>query len=116
MLYMDEGELVLWRVERLRAAIQKLDEGNLNAFGRRMGYADGSYIGQMIRGTRAISEKFVRKFEDDNRLPGWFDPRIDHEGPEYQLLTELVSRQIPAAVINGLLDIVRQYPPKNKVA
>lgn len=116
MLYMDEADLLLWRIERLQAAIKRLDDGNLNAFGRRMGFADGSYIGQMLRGTRAISEKFVRKFEEENRLPGWFDPEIRHEGLEYQLRTELLNRAIPDHVLQTFLDVVRQYPPRKRVA
>lgn len=113
---MDAAQSTLWRIERLKAAIAKLDDGNLTAFGKRMGYSDGSYIGQMLRGTRPITEKFVRKVEEDNRLPRWFDPDVDHEGPEYQLLIELLSRHIPGHVLQTFLDAVRHYPSKRASA
>lgn len=116
MLYMDEAELLLWRVERLRAAIDKLEDGNISAFGRRMGYEDGSYIGQMLRGTRPVAEKFIRKFEEEQSLPDWFDHRVRHEGAEYQLRIELLNRQIPDHVLQTFLDVVKQYPPRKRVA
>ena len=31
------------------------------ALGKKLGYADGAYIGQMLSGLRPISEKFVQK-------------------------------------------------------
>lgn len=107
---MDEAELLLWRIERLQAAIDRLDGGSLNAFGRRMGWSDGSYVGQMLRGTRAISDKFVRRFESDTGLVGWFDPDIQHDGMEQQLRVELISREVPEHVLQTFLDVVRGYP------
>lgn len=67
---MTDDELTLWRIERLQAAIDRLDGGNLNAFGRRMGWKDGSYVGQMLRGTRAITEKFTRPVGRTRSLAG----------------------------------------------
>lgn len=115
---MDDAELLLWRIERLQAAIDHLDEGNLNAFGKRMGWADGSYVGQMLRGTRAISEKFIRRFEYATQLDGWFDPELQQQGDdlEHKVRTELMSREIPEHVLQTLLDLVRNCPPKKRVA
>lgn len=112
---MDEAELLLWRIARLQAAIDRLDGGNLNAFGRRMGWSDGSYVGQMLRGARAISEKFVRKFESETGLQGWFDPSQAgaEDSLEYQVRTEIAVRAVPEHVLQTILDLVRGYPKRN---
>lgn len=115
---MDEADVLLWRIERLQAAIDKLDDGNLNAFGRRMGLSDGSYIGQMLRGTRVISEKFVRKFETVTNLRGWFDPAdvTEPDSLESQVRIELARRDIPEHVLQTILDLVRGYPERTTSA
>jgi len=46
----------------LRNAADQL--GGLAALGRALGYRDGAYVGQMIRGERAISEKTLRTLAD----------------------------------------------------
>lgn len=113
---MDEAELILWRIDRLKAAIDELDEGNYNSFGRRMGWADGSYVGQMLRGTRAISEKFIRKFESITGRDGWFNPETAPDSKEYLLRNELASREVPDHVLQTMLDLVKGYPPRKKAA
>jgi len=115
---MDAAQLVLWRIERLQAAIDRLDEGNLNSFGRRMGWADGSYVGQMLRGARAISEKFILKFEDVTGMVGWFDPdaSVAEDGMEFQLRLELMQRDVPAHVLQTVLDLVKGFPVRRKSA
>jgi hypothetical protein len=111
---MDEAELLLWRIERLQAAIKRLDDGNLNAFGQRMGFADGSYIGQMLRGTRVISEKFVRKFEAVTGLSGWFNPTMAQtpDSLEYQVQAEITQRDVPQHVLQTIVDLVRSFPAR----
>jgi hypothetical protein len=115
---MDEAELLLWRIERLQAAIDRLDDGNLNSFGRRMGWKDGSYVGQMLRGVRAISEKFIRRFEQDTGLTGWFNPDVARppDSLEYQLRIELLNRTVPDHVLQTFLDVVKTYPLRKKTA
>lgn len=114
-----DGDTTLWRIERLQAAIDRLDEGNLNAFGRRMGFKDGSYIGQMLRGTRPITEKFIRKVESIPNMVGWFDR--DHateqkDSIEARIRTELLQRQVPDHILQTILDLLTHCPPKRKVA
>jgi hypothetical protein len=115
---MDDADLLLWRMERLRAAIDRLDDGNLNSFGRRMGWKDGSYVGQMLRGSRAISEKFVRKIEALPQMDGWFDPGLaaDDGDLEHRIRAELLRRDVPEHVLKTILDLVTSCPPKRKVA
>jgi hypothetical protein len=71
--YMDESDQMLWRISRLEAARDQLFEGNLNALARKLELRDGSYLGQMLRGVRPITEKFVKRFEEAIGRPGWFD-------------------------------------------
>jgi hypothetical protein len=117
--YAMEGDLTLWRVARLQAAIDKLDAGNLNAFGRRMGLKDGSYIGQMLRGTRPITEKFVRKLESIPQMDGWFDPdqNVEQNGTlDSRVRTELLRREVPEHVLQTILDLLTHCPVRRKVA
>lgn len=114
-----EGDLTLWRVQRLQAAIDRLESGNVNAFGRRMGLKDGSYIGQMLRGTRPITEKFVRKLEAIPQMAGWFDPNQNPQQEsslEQRIRTELLQREVPEHVLKTILDLVTHCPPRRKVA
>ena len=63
-------DLKAWRRARLEAAADRLG-GNVK-LGRALGYKDGAYIGQMLRGDRKISEETVEKIQ---ALPGfgeWF--------------------------------------------
>lgn len=70
---MDKLELQKWRLERLEAALQKLTEGNVSAFGRLLGYKDGAFVRQLRAQTRNISEDTVRAIEALPGMAGWFD-------------------------------------------
>lgn len=70
---MSPEELQTFRAKRLDALVGKL--GSNNELGRRLGMANGTFIGQMRRGERAISEKFIAKVAEKIRgSAGWFDP------------------------------------------
>lgn len=114
-----EAERTLWRIERLQAAIDKLDEGNLQAFGRRMGWKDGSYVGQMLRGSRPITEKLIQRIEEIRGMAGWFDPEIElsEQGAlEYRIRVELLRREIPQHTLQTILDLVSACPLHQKTA
>jgi hypothetical protein len=113
---MDEAELILWRIERLQAAIDLLDEGNKSAFSRRFGYRDAAFIRQMLSGTRPISDKFIRKVQAQRGMEHWFGTNGSScLGPlESQLWTELLRRNVPEHVLNSVLDLVRGFPEKGK--
>ena len=73
---MDEITIQAWRVQRLAAMVDR--EGGKAAAGRKLGYKDGAFVGQMLRGERPITEKTVLIA---NALPGyagWFEAP---EGP-----------------------------------
>lgn len=69
-----------WRRERL--ALLAVAKGGKAALGRLLGYKDGAFVGQMIDGHRAITEKTITAAEG---LPGarhWFDPHHMNMGAE----------------------------------
>jgi hypothetical protein len=77
---MPPDELQTFRAKRLDALVEKL--GSNNELGRRLGMANGTFIGQMRRGERAITEKFIAKVTAKIRgTAGWFDPPTDPEAP-----------------------------------
>jgi len=64
-----------YRRGRLQQAVDLFFEGNKADFGRAMSYKDGSYVGQLLRGGRPITEDLIDAFERHPKIPkGWFDP------------------------------------------
>lgn len=47
--------------------------GGKATLGRAMGYRDGAFIGQMLRGERPITEKTIRELESLTGKAGWFE-------------------------------------------
>lgn len=75
-----QQDLYKWRRERL-AALAKLRGGNA-ALGRDLGYKDGAFVSQMIRGHRPITEKTVAQAERLSGAANWFlAPLSFPEGP-----------------------------------
>lgn len=70
---MNKEELRAWRVVRLRDAIAKVTDGNVTAFGKRLGLKDGAYIRQLLAGTRGMTENIVYAIEQLPGMKGWFD-------------------------------------------
>ncbi|WP_279212645.1 S24 family peptidase [Delftia acidovorans] len=70
---MDEQQIQKWRAQRLEALAAK--EGGKAALGRRLGYRDGAFIGQMLRGDRPITEKTVLAVHAMPGYAGWFEPQ-----------------------------------------
>jgi len=69
---MDMDELLGWRRERLQALADKL--GGNAALGRLLGYRDGAFVGQMIKGSRPISEKTIAAIHEMHEARNWFVP------------------------------------------
>jgi len=67
-------EVQAWRVQRLQAMARK--EGGNSALGRKLGYRDGAFIGQMLRGERPVSEKTVLAVHHLPGYAGWFDDTL----------------------------------------
>lgn len=110
---MDEAELLLWRVERLQAAIDHLSKGNKTAFARLLGYQDAAFIRQMLSGKRAVGEKLIRAIEAREGMEGWFAPNAGQLGPlEGQIRDELATREVPDHVLTSVLELLRGFPYK----
>ncbi|MCR6477545.1 CI-like repressor protein [Variovorax phage VarioGold] len=71
---MDMDDLTLWRRERLQALAQKL--GGNAALGRRLGYKDGAFVGQMIKGVRPITEKTIAAVHEMHEARDWFSKSV----------------------------------------
>lgn len=76
---MDDNQLQGWRIKRL-AELAKREGGNA-ALGRRLGYKDGAFIGQMLRGERPVSEKTVLSVHEIPGYSGWFVTEDDSARP-----------------------------------
>lgn len=72
---MEEKQLQTWRIERLKKLSEA--EGGNASLGRRLGFRDGAFIGQMLRGERPVSEKTVMAVHSLPGYTGWFDPDFD---------------------------------------
>lgn len=47
--------------------------GGKAALGRLLGYKDGAFVGQMLRGERPVTEDTVSKLENKPGFKGWFE-------------------------------------------
>jgi hypothetical protein len=61
-----------WRRRRLSDAAEKA--GGKAQLGRKLGYKDGAFVGQMIRGDRPISEKTIEAITSLPGFSNWFEP------------------------------------------
>lgn len=68
-----------FRVHRLEALVDIKYAGNEEELGRALGYKDGTFVRQMLRGDRNISEKTVRKIEALPGASGWFGQDVKRE-------------------------------------
>lgn len=59
-----------WRIERLAAMVER--EGGKAPAGRKLGYKDGAFVGQMLRGERPITEKTINAVHALPGYTGWF--------------------------------------------
>lgn len=67
---MDEEAIQKWRQTRMKDLAKKI--GGNAALGRKLGYQDGAFVGQMIGGVRPITEKTVLAAEALSGCAGWF--------------------------------------------
>nr|AER23978.1 putative phage repressor [Variovorax sp. HH01] len=79
---MDLDELQEWRKGRLQALAAKF--GGNAELGRRLGYKDGAFVGQMIRGQRPITEKTIKTIDEMPEARGWFNAPGNVEGMDVE--------------------------------
>lgn len=66
-----------YRRTRLQAFVDEKFEGSKAGLGRALGYRDGAFVGQMLRGERAISEKTIAQIHHLAGGRGWFTDVIE---------------------------------------
>lgn len=70
----------VFRRARLQAAVDMQFNGNESELGRQLGYGDGAFIRQMLKGRRSITEKTIAKVHALRGMRGWFDASSPPEG------------------------------------
>lgn len=86
---MNETEISDHRIKRLGDLAAKF--GGNNLLGQALGLKSGAYIGQMRRGERPITEKFIGIVEKKiHGTAGWFDlPAQIYANPDTSLVTDV---------------------------
>jgi transcriptional regulator with XRE-family HTH domain len=90
-----------------RANLRRLVEQHRGpaAFAKRVGFKSGpSYVGQLLKGARPITEKTARKIEEELGLPEWSLDALPGEPPPFTG----TDRTLIAAVIRALGDALEQ--------
>lgn len=57
---------------RLQQAVDLFDAGSADAFGRRIGYANGGYIREVLLGKKPVREALIDRVHGKNELADWF--------------------------------------------
>lgn len=67
-------EEMQWRRDRLQALTEHEDFGGKAALGRALGFRDGAFVGQMLRGERPVTEKTIAQIEGlrGGKFADWF--------------------------------------------
>jgi hypothetical protein len=78
------------RKTRLRDLLEQKYDGDKAALGRALDFKDGSYIGQLLRGERPITEKLIAKIHTKSGCAGWFSPAL--EMPSMDQLAQTVDQ------------------------
>lgn len=103
---MNTDELNAYRSARLAAAVDKVSAGNKSEFGRKLGYADGAFVRQMLAGTRPITEKTVMQIEGLHGMAGWFsEGRAEQEEEDEQSFDLLSPDQLHGLMMTRLKDV-----------
>jgi len=69
-------EIDAWLHQRLRLAVDDLEGGSADEFGRMLGYLNGGSVRQSLRGVRRVQQAILDRAETaaDARLHDWFKP------------------------------------------
>lgn len=111
---MDEKAIQAWRAKRLEAMVDR--EGGKAATGRKLGYRDGAFVGQMLRGERPITEKTVMFVHSLPGYAGWFDAPTGqapmHPGAPGRSLANTEPAPTLAQALEVVLDAMAQSTAK----
>jgi hypothetical protein len=95
MEYFDAGH------RKRRLADLAAAKGGPQKLGKLLGYADGSYVGQMISGNRPITEKTVAKIHGMRGLAGWF--YTPHASSTAHQVAEPTQKYVPQTLSERLI-------------
>jgi len=70
--------------QRFIEACASRSDGNADAFGRLLGYTNGGYVREIVRGVKPVREAIIERVHSLEGLEGWFAP----------LLPPLVARDV----------------------
>lgn len=101
---MDLQRLAKFRRQRLQAFVDLKYEGSKAQLGRALGYRDGAFVGQMIRGERPITEKTINQIHALPGGKGWFAEASNvTPGPDIRGSVPLLS-SVQAGAFKEILD------------
>ena len=69
-----ERDLALeqWMRRRLDEAVQKLADGSADKLGRLMGYANGGFVREILKGSKPVGNAILSRIEQVPGGSGWF--------------------------------------------
>ncbi len=96
--------MIEYRKQRLQQLLDLRYEGSKAALGRALGYRDGAFVGQMLRGERPITEKTVDQIHALVGCKGWFEQEENVvAGPDIRGSVPLLS-SVQAGAFKEVLD------------
>jgi len=78
---MDKDQVFDYRKAKLQEFIDVKFQGSKAALGRALGYRDGAFVGQMLRGDRPITEKTIAQIQSLAAGKGWLIAPIYEPDP-----------------------------------
>jgi len=100
-----ETQLPERRKERLKALIAEKFHGEAASLGRALGYKDGAFIGHMVTGHRAITEKTIAKIHKIHGCDGWFNEALFATGSaSFGFAATGTAEAMPATPPAGTID------------
>ena len=91
---MDFEDIAEYRRAKLQAFLDLKFEGKKAALGRALGYKDGAFVGQMLRGERPISEKTVDQIQALSGGRGWFEQGLVQTLEDWRLKASSKSQEV----------------------
>lgn len=94
---------------RFAEAVEKATEGNADGFGRMLGYTNGGYVREILRGVKPVREAIIERVHGLAGFADWFTPLLpavvardvgigaDSFGPRFSLPAIELAKAFDAA-------------------
>lgn len=99
------------RIDRLKIACDRV--GGKAALGRALGYKDGAFVGQMLRGDRPITEKTIAALLDIKKVADLFSLAANTSNPALPAGTDATSSS--TAHLSGATNVTPLPAPRRAV-